>query len=116
MARKYAHVIRCLNVHHKHRSSPAQDTRMTAMHQLLLATRAEASDIRGPILAHDPSVRDACSGWSAGGLVIAYRWTDAGNTDTTKGALDKLDDKWQAPDSAPEAGKQPTPEERQRIR
>jgi len=42
----------------------AKDTRMTAMHQLILATRAEASDIRG-------------------------------NTDTTKGALDKLDDKWQ---------------------
>jgi len=45
-------------------SVAAKDTRMTAMHQLLLATRAEASDIRG-------------------------------NTDTTKGALDKLDDKWQ---------------------
>eukprot|EP00434_Breviolum_minutum_P027641 symbB.v1.2.024448.t1/scaffold2318.1/size82491/2 len=43
----------------------AKDSRMTAMHQLILATRAENSDIRG-------------------------------NTDSTKAALDKVDDKWQA--------------------
>lgn len=42
----------------------AKDSRMTAMHQLILATRAENSDIRG-------------------------------NTDSTKAALDKVDDKWQ---------------------
>lgn len=42
----------------------AKESRMTAMHQLILATRAENADLRG-------------------------------NTDSTKAALDKVDDKWQ---------------------
>eukprot|EP00913_Durusdinium_trenchii_P020909 g19645.t1 len=51
----------------------AKDSRMTAMHQLIIATRAENADIRGP-----DSVRPGRLGLPR-----------------AKAALDKVDDKWQ---------------------